>query len=99
MQIIIFGIIAVAIVVFVKCSKLIAKANANLKMLDENNENSLCNVNYLSSSLKYSNIDSNAYFTAYVESKEKLKLLSLYLNICVLFMKQVIKAAGLSLNY
>lgn len=71
LQIIIFGIIAVAIVVFVKCSKLIAKANANLKMLDENNENSLCNVNYLSSSLKYSNIDSNAYFTAYVESKEK----------------------------
>lgn len=71
LQIIIFFIVCVALAVFIQCSKLIVKANANLKMLDENNENGLCNVFYLASSLKFSNIDSNAYFNAYVESKER----------------------------
>ena len=71
LQFIIYLIIVVAIIVFVKCLWLVKKARNNISLLSSNNDAGLCNVDYLKSSLELNNIDTNFFFDKYVEDKKR----------------------------
>lgn len=71
LQVIIYCIIAVAVIVLIKCLWLMKKAHKNISLLSQNNEFGLCNVDYLKSSLELNNIDTNYFFENYIENKKR----------------------------